>query len=258
MPEIGGFVAGLVIAIVTSPVGISGAVFLLPVQLDVLGIPSPRVTPTNLLFNVVAVPGALLRYRRRASAFGHLTRLLIAGTLPGVIAGAIIRVYLVPGVRPFRIIAGLVLLPLGGFVLSRRSAESGHGRAHRTLSSRRIIVLAGAVGVVAGIYGIGGGSLIGPILVGSGFTVAAIAPAALASTFVTSVAGALTYGALALVRTGAIAPDWPVGFACGVGGLLGGYVGAHLQPLLPERALRHLLGALAMALGIAYLIQGLS
>ena len=255
--ELGGFAAGLLIAVVTAPVGISGAVFLLPVQLDVLGIPSPRVTPTNLLFNVVAVPGALLRYRRGGALFNELTRLLVVGTLPAVIAGALIRVYLVPGVRPFRIIAGLVLLPLGGYVLARRAIEDRRGRPPRPLTPRRISLLAGAVGVIAGIYGIGGGSLIGPILVGSGFTVAAVAPAALATTFVTSVAGALTYGLLALIKTSTIAPDWPVGFACGLGGLLGGYLGAHLQPHLPEPALRVLLGGLALALGIAYLIQGL-
>ena len=59
-----GFAFGVVIATVTAPVGVSGAVFLLPVQLSVLNVPSPSVTPTNLLYNVVAVPGALARYRR--------------------------------------------------------------------------------------------------------------------------------------------------------------------------------------------------
>jgi len=44
---------------------VSGAVFLLPVQVSLLGVPSPAVTPTNLLFNVVATPRGLLRYRRR-------------------------------------------------------------------------------------------------------------------------------------------------------------------------------------------------
>ena len=42
-----GFVAGLAIATITAPVGVSGAVFLLPVQLNVLGVPNPAVTPTN-------------------------------------------------------------------------------------------------------------------------------------------------------------------------------------------------------------------
>ena len=39
-----GFVAGFIIATITSPVGVSGAVFLLPVQLSVFGVPNPQVT----------------------------------------------------------------------------------------------------------------------------------------------------------------------------------------------------------------------
>ena len=60
-----GMGAGLLTAVVSAPVGVSGAVFLLPVQLSLLEVPSPAVTPTNLLFNLVAVPGALVRYRKR-------------------------------------------------------------------------------------------------------------------------------------------------------------------------------------------------
>ncbi len=50
------------IATVASPAGVSGAVLLLPFQVCVLGTPSPAVTPTNLVYNVVATPGALYRY----------------------------------------------------------------------------------------------------------------------------------------------------------------------------------------------------
>jgi hypothetical protein len=41
-----------------TPIGVSGEVFLLPVQVSLLGVPSPAVTPTNLLFNVVATQAA--------------------------------------------------------------------------------------------------------------------------------------------------------------------------------------------------------
>ena len=53
-----------VVATIASPAGVSGAVLLLPFQVGVLGTPSPSVTPTNLLYNVVATPGALYRYSR--------------------------------------------------------------------------------------------------------------------------------------------------------------------------------------------------
>jgi uncharacterized membrane protein YfcA len=86
--------------------------------------------------------------------------------------------------------------------------------------------------------------------------VAKVAPAALASTFLTSVVGAATYALLALATNGSdIAPDWYLGLACGLGGLCGGYLGVRIQPRLPETALRLLLGALAMALGTLYAVQ---
>lgn len=250
-----GFTAGLLISVVTAPVGVSGAVFLLPVQLSVLAVPSPSVTPTNLLFNVVAGPGALLRYRKRGGLGGPLTRLLIAGTVPGVIAGALIRVFAVPGPRVFRLLIAVLLLPLGVW-LCLRTLRPARDKPETPPSPRSITVLALAVGTAGGIYGIGGGSLLGPILAGRGIPIARVAPAALASTFVTSVVGAATYAFLALTTDGeSIAPDWTLGLICGLGGLCGGYLGARLQPHLPETALRLLLGALAIALGTLYTVQ---
>lgn len=251
-----GLLAGFGIAVVTTPVGVSGAVFLLPVQLAVLHVPNPAVTPTNLLFNVVAAPGGLWRYRRRPTSGGvaeetrRLTRLLLRGTVPGVVLGSIVRVHLLPGPRPFRVVVGAVLLAIGLWLVRRVLAAPV---ARPPLGTRTTVALAAVVGVVGGVYGIGGGSLLAPILVGSGLSVAVVAPAALASTFVTSLVGAATYAVLATQVSGSIAPDWSVGLACGLGGLLGGYVGARLQPHVPTRALTLLLGVLAVALGATYL-----
>src|SRR6202451_675675 len=95
--EIVALAAAYAIAVLATPAGVSGAVLLLPFQVSVLGTPSPAVTPTNLLYNVIATPGALFRYWRQGQAGGRLAVLLIAGTLPGVIAGSVIRVELLPG-----------------------------------------------------------------------------------------------------------------------------------------------------------------
>ncbi|SFO39196.1 Sulfite exporter TauE/SafE [Actinomadura madurae] len=174
----------------------SGAVFLLPAQLSVLGVPSPAVTPTNLLFNVVAGPAALARHHRQGDLAGPLTRLLIAGTLPGVMLGASIRVFVVPGPTVFRVLVALLLLPLGLWLCVRAVRPPKHQTGQP--STRFITVFALAVGTVGGIYGIGGGSILGPILVGRGMPIARVAPAALASTFLTSLVGAGTYAVLSL------------------------------------------------------------
>src|SRR6202047_962898 len=100
-------------AVLATPAGVSGAVLLLPFQVSVLGTPSPAVTPTNLLYNVVATPGALYRYWRQGQTGGRLALVLIAGTLPGVVAGSVIRVKLLPGPRVFDVLVAAVLIPLG-------------------------------------------------------------------------------------------------------------------------------------------------
>lgn len=250
-----GFAAGLLISVATAPVGVSGAVFLLPVQVSVLGVPSPAVTPTNLLYNVVAGPGALLRHHRAGTLRGPLTRLLVLGTVPGVVVGAVIRVFAVPGPTVFRLLIAVLLLPLGSWLCLRTLRRSSRTAPEREPSARAVTRLAMAVGVAGGIYGIGGGSLLGPILVGRGMPVAKVAPAALAATFVTSAVGAGTYALLSLTTTGDIAPYWSLGLACGLGGLCGGYLGARLQPRLPETALRLLLGVLALGVGGLYAVQ---
>ncbi|MDP7728355.1 MULTISPECIES: sulfite exporter TauE/SafE family protein [Mycobacterium] len=247
--------AGLTVATVTAPVGVSGAVFLLPIQFSVLHIPSPAVTPTNLLFNIVSIPGALVRYR--VSWHSPLTVRLIAGTVPGVVIGAMVRVLLIPGPRMFRVVAAGVLLPLGIWLIARERSPARPAARHP--SSRSISLLALSVGVIGGIYGIGGGSLLSPILIGRGLPVATVAPAALASTLVTSAAGAATYTVLATAHRGFdIAPDWLVGIVAGVGGLIGGYLGAAIAPRVPERALRVTLGLLAVTTAAVYGAQAVT
>jgi uncharacterized membrane protein YfcA len=114
-------------------------------------------------------------------------------------------------------------------------------------------VVAAIVGCVGGIYGIGGGSILAPILVRSHRDPAEVAPATLASTFVTSVAGVITFLLLATQKHGPIAPDWTLGLCLGAGGLIGSYTGARLQPQLPRTLIRNVLGVLVSVIGLRYL-----
>lgn len=244
------------LAILTTPVGVSGAVFLVPFQISVVNTPSPAVTPTNLLFNLIAIPGALFRFHREHRLGGSLTRLLVLGTLPGVVAGAVIRVFLLDEGSAFLLVVATVLVPLGAwlaFALSPAPAASPNPDRQRL-----IVILALVVGTVGGIYGIGGGSILGPVLVGFGFTVVEVAPAALAATFLTSLAGVATYALLSLGASGDVAPQWTLGAGMGLGGLAGAYLGARLQSRLPEQLLRRGLGLLALALGLRYAVQALT
>jgi uncharacterized membrane protein YfcA len=193
-----------------------------------------------------------MRFKREQRLSGPLTRLLVAGTLPGVVAGAILRVEVLPGSRSITLIAAFVLLPLGLWLLlgAQRLVPR---RPEPTAGRRRTIwVIALVVGTVGGIYGIGGGSLLAPILMVMGYSVFEVAPATLAATFLTSIAGIATYQVLQLTQHGAIAPDWILGAFLGAGGFLGSYCGARLQRRLPETSLRRLLGLIASLVAVRY------
>jgi uncharacterized protein len=187
-----------------------------------------------------------------------LALVLVAGTVPGVIAGSVIRVELLPGPRVFDLVVAAVLLPLGIWLaLTRPAHQDEPVRPARLIPAPVLVVLAAAVGCVGGIYGIGGGSILAPILIGSGRQASEVAPAALASTFVTSVAGVITFTILSVHAPGAVAPDWPTGIALGVGGLAGAYTGARLQSRLPDTLIRRLVGVLVIAIAAWYLASGL-
>ncbi len=251
-------VAAFVVSAVATPAGISGAVLLLPFQVRVLGTPSPAVTPTNLLFNVLSTPGALYRYRRQHQTGGRLAVLLVTGTLPGVIAGAVIRVEVVPGPRVFDLLVAALLLPLGIWLAATRPArDRDPAGPARQIPAPVLIFLAALTGCVGGIYGIGGGAISSPILIGSGRPAAEVAPAALASTFVTSLAGVITFTILS-INHGPVAPDWPTGIALGIGGIVGGYTGARMQSRLPDTLIRRTVGILAIAIAAQYLWSGLN
>jgi uncharacterized membrane protein YfcA len=103
----------LLISTFTSMGGVSGAFLLLPFQVSILNFTSPAVSPTNLVFNIVAIPSGVYRYIREGRMNWPVTWVVIVGTLPGIFAGALIRVNWMLNPRSFKLFVGLVLLYIG-------------------------------------------------------------------------------------------------------------------------------------------------
>ncbi|WP_308205633.1 TSUP family transporter, partial [Mycobacterium pseudoshottsii] len=109
---------------------------------------------------------------------------------------------LIPGPHVFRLLIAGFLLPLGIWLCLRRGQNSTTPTGATPFSRRSTVAVAFGAGVIGGIYGIGGGSLLSPILVGRGLPIATVAPATLIATFITSVAGAITYVISAITTAG--------------------------------------------------------
>ena len=96
---------------------LTGAFLLLPFQVSVLGFTSPAVSPTNLVYNIVAIPSGVYRYLREGRMNWPLTWVVILGTLPGLLFGALIRVKWLPDPKNFKLFVGCVLLYIGARLL---------------------------------------------------------------------------------------------------------------------------------------------
>ena len=104
------------------------------------------------------------------------------------------------------------------------------------------------VGVVGGIYGIGGGAIIAPFFVAFfNLPVYTVAGAALMGTFVTSIAGVGFYQMMApFYPHMSVAPDWLLGILFGLGGMVGMYLGARCQKYVPAHAIKWMLAGIIL------------
>lgn len=107
------FLVAFVVSSFTSMGGVSGAFLLLPFQVSILGFTSPAVSPTNLVYNIVAIPSGVYRYIREGRMAWPLAWVIIVGTLPGVFIGAILRIKYLPDPKNFKFFVGCVLIYVG-------------------------------------------------------------------------------------------------------------------------------------------------
>ncbi|OBQ45841.1 sulfite exporter TauE/SafE family protein [Halodesulfovibrio spirochaetisodalis] len=270
-------VVSFVISFFTSMSGLSGAFLLLPFQMSVLGYTTPSVSATNQLFNIIAIPSGVFRYICEGRMVWPLTWAVIAGTLPGVLIGAVIRISYLPDTSDFKLFVGSVLLYVGfrlfksiyskkreqqpiGVITSQsfslKKISYSYGGEQYTVPTFSIFVMTFIVGIIGGIYGIGGGAIIAPFFITFfGLPIYTVAGACLMGTFVTSIAGVGIYQLLAYIYPSqAIAPDYLLGILFGIGGFGGMYMGALCQKYVPATTLKLMLLTFILLISGKYIL----
>ncbi len=271
----------------TSMGGVSGALRLLPFQVSVVGYTSPSVSGTNHVFNVVAIPSGVYRYIREGRMVWPLTWAVIIGTLPGVFIGAWVRISYLTDLKNFKFFVGAVLLYIGlrlaretlGGKTEKAIAQKGKhtgriivrdttfslqqvaysfGEQTYSFAPFGVILLSFLVGLVGGIYGVGGGAMVAPIFVTIfKMPIYTVAGAALMGAFLTSLAGAafFQYLALSLPTSEVVSPDWLLGALFGAGGACGMYLGARVQKYVPGRVIRVILIGCVLFVSLKYAVD---
>lgn len=275
-----------VVSFFTSMGGLSGAFLLLPFQMSVLGYTNTSVSATNQLYNVFSNPGGVFRYYRENRLLWPLSWIIMAGAVPGVVVGGFVRINWLSHVRPFKLFVALVLLGIAlemlrdllGLIRTKpaprytpfpsrpvvKVVESGLSRVAYAfdghLYSFSVPVLFAycvGVGLVGGIYGIGGGAIIAPFLVSAfHLPIYTVAGATLAATFVNALAGVLFYIAVSPFYPDLnVTPDWGMALLLSLGGLLGMYFGARFQRRVPAVLLKWMLVVILLGTVTAYFVE---
>jgi len=261
------------ISFFTSMAGVSGAFLLLPFQVSVLGFDTPAVSSTNHLFNIVAIPSGIYRFIKEGRMLWPLTWLVVIGTLPGVLAGVLIRITYLPSPAAFKMFVGFVLLYIGVRLcldilkkeqkkpadkenttstfeisnarLSLRSLQFTFNGNEYKVNTFSVTSLSLIVGLIGGIYGIGGGAIIAPFFVTVfKLPVHTVAGASLMGTFITSVTGVLFFQLLdisSFAQSQSLAPDYRLGLLFGLGGAIGMYLGARAQRFFKPQIIKTIL-----------------
>jgi len=274
-------VVAFTISFFTSMAGISGAFLLLPFQLSILGFVTPSVSATNFLYNVIGTPGGIVRYIKSKRMVWPLMACILLGSVPGVLIGYYLRVTLMPDPKTFKLFVGIVLLYVGWrlflelrhhHIKQMKEKTLGFQVKHISFSPNAVhfnfngqninfrvstvMLLCLIVGIISGIYGIGGGAIIAPFLVTIlHLPIYAVAGAVLAANFMTSLAGMIFYSTIPLHHGATSPPDFLLGLLFGVGGLLGMYFGAKFQHRVPEVTIKLILLLTIITVSGKYIYQ---
>ena len=223
-----GGVSGALVGFTLGLVGGGGSILAVPLMVYLVGVPSAHVAIGTSAFAVAANAATGLVGHARAGTVkwrcgGMYAAAGVTGALAGSTAGKAFD-----GARLLFLFA-LVMVVVGIVMLRGRKSEGVPGAQCNRQNAPRVMGYGLVTGLFSGFFGIGGGFLIVPGLVGStrmpmlnavGTSLVAVAAFGLTT--------ALNYAFSGFV-------DWPLAFVFIAGGVVGGLVGLSAAKRLAER-----------------------
>ncbi len=219
-----------VIALLYASVGHGGATgYLALLALTMPALPPQEASTTALILNSLVSGLALMQFARAGHFPVRLALPLLLASIPAAFVGGVLTV-------PAWLFHLLLLMGLAMAALRLALLRLEQGGAVRPPSFAVAMGIGGAIGLISGIVGIGGGIFLSPLLIllrwatprdTAGVAAAFVLLNSLAGLLARALTGAIMLGALQIPMVSAMA-----------GGLLGAYLGAYrLMPTALNRAL---------------------
>lgn len=231
--------------------GAGGSIVTLPVLVYLGGIAPADAVPLSLLVvGSAALTGSLHRWRKGEICFPSSAVFAVTGMV-GAALGALVTPLVGPLV--LMVLFAVLMLVVAIFMLlpkKHTDPESGHCDLPPPSFLSRALA-GGAVGVLTGFIGVGGGFLLVPALLKFGrLGLRQTIGTSLAIIFFNSVAGFLSH-------LGATEIDWPVALLFSSLACLGVLVGTRLAGLIPPDRLRQGFAVMVMLIGLSVLWSSL-
>ena len=226
--------------------GKGGAALATPL-LAAVGVPPMLAVASPL---PATIPGTLVafgRYRRARHADARVIRWSLAVGIPATVVGAALSAWIGGGV--LIVVTDVVVAALGlRIVLGRARSESDAERESASLSTVRLVAVAGTVGLAAGLLANSGGFLLVPLYLA---VLALPIRRAFACSFAVAAALAIP-GTVVHAALGHI--DWRVAVVFGIASIPLSSLGARTALTLPPVRLERYYGAGLLALGTLLLL----
>jgi uncharacterized membrane protein YfcA len=234
-----GLLAGLLIGCV----GVGG-VILVPLLSYIGGVDIHNAIAGAMFAYLISGLVGTVVYARHGSIRWDLTLFLWLGAMPAAFAGALAASVL--STKLLELGIGLLTAISGIHALARRNGDDL--RADVSISGSTLAAIGGATGLLSSLSGTGGPLVLIPILLW--FHLPTLTAIGLSQAIQLPIAVLATGGNM-LAGTLSIA----MGFAIGVGMLLGAWGGSHLAHRLPQETLRSTVSILLVVVGSLILIQ---
>ncbi|RUT04604.1 UPF0721 transmembrane protein [Dulcicalothrix desertica PCC 7102] len=235
-------VGGLVSGILAGFLGIGGGTVLVPLQVALGYTPLQAVATSSFSIVITAISGSIQNWR-----MGYLSfkRVIYLG-LPAVIT-AQLGAELATRIPSYVLLVAFSLLLLLNIYLVQLRKQLSNSEAEKSNNFNPVLArlfTGGAAGVLAGLFGVGGGVIMVPLqILLLGETIKVAIQTSLGVIMITAVSATIGHAAKGNI-------SWTVGLILGIGGLIGAQISTRFLPKLPDHivslAFRTLLGVLSI------------
>jgi len=238
------FIISLIAAFIFSLGGVGAAIVLIPTLVS-LGIPVNIAKPVGLFYNTVSLSGASINNIKNKRLDFKVGIPIIISSFLFAIVGAYISKYI-----PNRIILILFigfLLFSGLMFLFHTKKEKEKYR--KDIPITRLSIIGAFSGVLSGILGIGGGGIISPLMLLSGFNPKKTAAITAFVVPFSSFSAFLTYWAMGNI-------DWKITLIASSGGIIGAVLGTiFMQKRLNPQSVKKILAVILLILAVKLLFK---